>query len=356
MFSLVRGMLGELHDGNLIFLHYYSLIIIQRMGFPKNPQSCPTSTTPFDQKKLLKNGCFKNDVETCSEIMSHLSINANRPGASSKDIDNAKAALDAIAANTYMTREQGDETLYNTNECVIPMGVLQELKINNCRVGDVQLGQTNMPDQDIYWTEPGGCVIPEDVLRSRMPEILDHITKTYDEINQKTMSQIDQGINDNRSAKELSERNKATYDNNAANQRGAASNARSRTRDLNNTRSQQVTEMNRAADNATHLGNLSAHNQTVIDNMFRNCRSRTRNYYDAGHCGWHWKCYVREADPNHTAVNGGTPCPTPHSWCQHEWRSCCWWQWVGWRLEWRWNWWHGWQLQWIWRGWEIRCN
>lgn len=259
--------------------------------------------------------------------------------------DDARAALDLIAANTYMSRQPEDETLYNTNECVIPATTLQELGAKECRFGNIDLGRTNQLDNDIMWTEPIGCVISEDQLKRDMPDILSHITTTYNQIVNRTMSQINQGIADNRQQTGTAQTNKATNDGNAATQRSNAANARQRTRENNASFTREFNEENRAEKSGKEFKSIADFNDWINSNMSRDCAQHWVS--NTHHCGWqYWTMHRHQ-----TRVNEGRDCPHHNPVWVHRSNGCIGWGPIHvWRLgwHWNWNWWRGWRHEWGW--------
>ena len=313
------------------------------MDGPPSKMNCPRPQEPFNGKKFLNNGCYKHDVSSCEEVLDALKMNKVPAGMTPKE---AGAALDMLAANTYMARD-GGETLYSLNECVIPSTELQTLGIFDCKFGNVELQSTNEKHSDIIWTHPTGCVISEANLHSQLPEVMAHITKTFQQAKDRLQQNINTGISDNMQATQTAWANYGTNNTNTAGQKWNASDARRRTRELDDTALQQLTEELRAAKSAKTHESKANHNQSADSRMMRDCRLEWTTHRP---CGWGWKANYQYQ--SQSAQNGGRQCPPAqtHWWYGHQ--SCWEWRWVPYH-EWRWYWWYGWHYSYIRHEWRV---
>jgi hypothetical protein len=133
---------------------------------------CPIPNAPFKDKKFISDDtCMAHDTLECRDVLKKLKIEPSAKGLTQEDLN---AALDVIANNTYMNVNDTDNTLYSTNECVIPDSERTKLGFQNCKVGDMQMG-SNPEDMEVLWTYKDGCVISESQLQNNLGDVLTHI-------------------------------------------------------------------------------------------------------------------------------------------------------------------------------------
>ena len=286
------------------------------MKIPPPKENCPAPQEPFDRKKFLDIGCYKHDVSSCQDVLESMGIDRIPPGMSAKE---AGAALDLIAANTYMARGEGD-TLYSINQCVIPESELMTLNAMDCRFGNVELPRSNNIDSDVLWTYPTGCVLTEDGLKTQLPEVLAHITRTFKESKEKLQQNLNNSITDNQQSTQTSWANFGNNNTNAANQRFSATDARRRTRETDNVTMQEANEEVRAQRSARTFEEKANYNELVDRSMMRDCRLATASHEP---CGWGWRGWWQYTE--HNAVNGGRSCPAASSHWYYGHRPC--WEW-----------------------------
>lgn len=269
---------------------------------------CPPEGASFDQKKFYANEkCFAHETVDCKDVLKHLKIPVNVSGLSESE---ASAALDVLANNTYVNISDSDNTLYSTNQCIIPQEDRNKLGLDSCRIGDVQFIPVNTKDDQVGWTYDEGCIITEDQLRNNLGDVLKYINKKFKENKETIQSNIGQSIQqnkDNTSALwvQFNSNNNDTASNkrSAQDARAAAQSARTRTSSL------AVTETSLA--NSANTTNSSAGTQEGrFGQMRKDCGMHWVWTSCSASCGGGIQHLKYTPNPNDPAQNGGS--------CQRE--------------------------------------
>lgn len=273
------------------------------LGFAPVPSSsCPPEEASFDQKKFIDDTkCFAHETVDCKDVLKHLKIPATINGMSDKD---ASAALDVLANNTYMNISDSDNTLYSTNQCVIPKADVAKLNIDACRIGDVQMRPSNPQDEQVVWTYDNGCVISESQLKNNLGEILKHIDKQFKQNKETIQSNLGQSIQDNKdnTASSWSQHGSNTSETDA--QRRSSATARSETQS-SRSRTTSLAASENSLSGQANTSNSSAGTQEGRNSQMRkDCVMEWQHTACNRSCGGgteYWKYKVQQA-----AQNGGS--------------------------------------------------
>lgn len=147
----------------------------------------PFNISPSDMFKLS----YDKISPTCYDLAQKLQIDV------SGLTDSQVAALKTIANNTYVT---GSGDTYGTNQCVIPRNVATDTyKIDNCLISSLAGGDTNtiqletnptFSNIDAMWDIQDGCVINNDLLKSKIKDIAKKLDDNTKYLSQKAVETI----------------------------------------------------------------------------------------------------------------------------------------------------------------------
>lgn len=265
---------------------------------------CPMSTESFQNKKFLKKGnCYDHEATSCQSVLTHMGVTPNVDGLTSDQID---IAVSLMSANTY---EDASGDSYNTNECIISKSDAQELKMGDCRIGTLNMKQTNPNDSDVTWAHREGCIIDETILRNNLGDVVKHIHTKFREVPIEMQKNLNARIADNR---------RATQDhwsrfrsNGIATQtaRGQEADAKRRDRDNKLNTQSHINQENASKANTPIFQGIADHNDHVNAGMRRDCSGYWTGWsHCQGSCGTGTQ--VNTYVVIHDGANGGTVCPT----------------------------------------------
>ena len=281
---------------------------------------CPIPNAPFKDKKFFSDDtCMAHDTLECRDVLKKLKIEPSAKGLTKEDLN---AALDVISNNTYMNVSDSDNTLYSTNECVIPESERTKMGFQNCKVGDMQLG-SNPEDMEVLWTYKDGCVISESQLRNNIGDVLTQIDTSSKERKKQIQANI------NTSVKELTDETG-----------GLVTSFNNNTRDAKNLKSQAETIRKEKADadsrtrssakiqsnfesKTTSTSKDADNEQTKYNNMKKDCVVSWNVGSCQGSCG---TGYQSVTPSYQQPQNGGNACPKHDSYTQScdTGRACEW--------------------------------